>query len=368
MSIYIITIAILLLFSHIEISGTDSITRYAMLVVTFIILVAQIGLRWEMGTDWTPYRDHFEQEHSWESVLLNVIIGFELGYGLFVWLIHSISDNYTVFLLIHTLIFYTLIFKANNRLSKYPILTLLLFYAVMMGLTGSNRQLLALAICLYSLKHAINKNLAPFLVCIFFATLFHTSALLFSIYYLLNRDLKKQTIFALLAFSIMIGFSSIPSSVFNSIAGIFGETISHKAEYYTDGSSLGGVELSALGLVRRLLVLFVGLYLYQPIAQRAPTFKIFFNGYLAGLVLYFLFAHSLLIVVNRGSLYFSVMEAFILASIPSALKGSSNKRIALSALLLYCIIAFYQSISAYPDLFIPYQGIFINTDYHRNLY
>lgn len=368
MSIYVITIAILLLFSYIEISGTGSTTKCVMLVITFLLLVAQIGLRWEMGTDWTPYRDHFEQEHTWESVLLNVIIGFELGYGLFVWLIHSISDNYAVFLLIHALIFYTLIFKANNRLSNYPILTLLLFYAVMMGLTGSNRQLLALAICLYSLKYAINKKLTPFLLCIFVATLFHTSALLFSIYYLLNRDLKKQTTFALLAISIVIGFSSIPSSIFNSIAGIFGETISHKAEYYLDGSNLGGVDLSALGLIRRLLVFFVGLYLYQPIIKRAPTFRIFFNGYLAGLILYFLFAHSLLIVVNRGSLYFSVMEAFILASMPLALKDGSSKRIALGALLLYSIVAFYQSISAYPDLFIPYQGIFINTDYHRNLY
>jgi hypothetical protein len=368
MSIYIITIAILLLLSFIEISSTDSTTRYAMLVIIFFMLVTQIGLRWEMGTDWTPYREHFEQEHNWESVLLNVIVGFELGYGLFVWLVHSISDNYTIFLLIHALIFFTLIFKANNRLSNYPVLALLLFYAVMMGLTGSNRQLLALAICLYSLKYAISKNLMPFLFCIFIAALFHTSAILFSVYYLLNRDLGRRMTFLLLALSIAIGFSSIPSSVFNSIAGVFGETFSQKAEYYLDGSNLAGVDLSAIGLLRRMLVLFVGLYLYKPIIQRAPTFRIFFNGYLVGLLLYFMFAHSLLIVVNRGSLYFNVMEAFILASIPIALKGDSSRIIALCALFLYSIIAFYQSIGAYPDLFIPYQGIFINTDYHRNLY
>jgi hypothetical protein len=368
MGIYIITMAILLLFSHIEISGADATTRSAMLVIVFVLFVGQIGLRWEMGTDWIPYHEHFEQDHTWESILLNVVIGFELGYGLFVWLIHSASENYTVFLLIHALIFYTLILKANNRLSKYPILTLLLFYALMMGLTGSNRQLLAIAVCLYSLKYAINRNLAAFLLCIVVATLFHTSALLFSIYYLLNRDLKRRTTFLLLGLSIVIGFSSIPAFVFNSIAGIFGDTFSHKAEYYIEGSSLGGASLSVLGLVRRILVLFVALYFYKPITQRVPTFRIVFNGYLAGLILYFLFAHSLLIVVNRGSLYFSVMEAFILGSIPVALKGDSTRKIALGALFIFSIVAFYQSISAYPDLFIPYQGIFINSDYHRNLY
>ncbi|QHE94451.1 hypothetical protein PI93_023550 [Pandoraea fibrosis] len=337
-------------------------------MVTFLILVAQIGLRWEMGTDWTPYRNHFEQEHSWESVLLNVTIGFELGYGLFVWLINTISKDYTVFLLIHALIFYALIFKASNQLSKYPILTLLLFYAATIGLTGSNRQLLALAICLYSLKYVVNKKLTPFLFCVSVATLFHTSALLFSIYYLLNRDLKNRTIFLLLTLSVFIGLSSIPAIAFDSIAGFLGGTISQKAEYYIKGSSIAGADLSVLGLLRRILVLIIGLYMYQPTVRRVPTFRIFFNGYLVGLILYFLFSHSLLILVNRGSLYFSVMEAFILASIIVTLKDNLTKIIALGLLIAYTIVVFNQSISAYPDLFIPYQGIFINTEYHRNLY
>jgi hypothetical protein len=339
-----------------------------MLFIVFLMLVVQIGLRWEMGTDWTPYRNHFEQEHTWESVLLNVLIGFEIGYGLFAWLIYSISENYTVFLFLHALIFYMLIFKANNRLSNYPILTLLLFYSVMMGLTGSNRQLLALGICLYSLTCVIDKKLIQFLICIFIATLFHTSALLFSIYYIINRDFEKKTIFILLAVSIFIGFTSIPSYVFNSIAGIFGESFSYKAEYYLDESNLGGVDLSLLGLIRRIFILFVGIYMYRKVIKSVPAFRIYFNGYLVGLILYFMFANSLLIVVNRGSLYFSVMEAFILASVPVMLKDNLSRKIALGALLLYSVVAFYQSISAYPDLFIPYQGIFINSDYQRKLY
>lgn len=339
-----------------------------MLVITFLILVAQIGLRWETGTDWTPYREHFEQEHTRESVLFNVIIGFDLGYGLLVWLIHSISSNYTIFLLIHAIIFYILIFLASNRLSHYPILTALLFYALMMGLVGSNRQLLALAICLYSLKYVINKNLTLFLFCILVAMFFHTSAAIFSIYYLLNRDLRKLTIFSLLALSIIVGFSSIPSSAFNGIASIFGETLTQKAEFYIDGSNMEGIDLSLLGLIRRILVLSIGLYFYQPIIQRAPAFRIFFNGYFVGLLLYFMFAHSLLIVVNRGSVYFSVMEAFLLGSIPLILRDNISKQFSLCALFLYAIIAFYQSIAQYPDLFIPYEGIFINTDYSRDLY
>jgi hypothetical protein len=368
MIIYVITIAILLLFSYIEISGIGSTKNRAMLFIVFLILVAQIGLRWETGTDWTPYRNHFEQDHTWDSVFLNVIIGFELGYGIFVWLIHSISNNYTVFLLIHALIFFIFIFKASNRLSFYPMLTLLLFYAVMMGYTGSNRQLLALAICLYSLTYAINKKFMPFLFCVFFATLFHTSALLFSIYYLLNRDLKKQTIFALLAISIIIGFSSVPSSIFTSIAGILGETFSYKADFYLNDLNRGPDELSAFGLIRRIMVVFIGLYLYKPIIMRTPVFRVFFNGYLVGLALYFLFANSLLILVSRGSLYFSVMEVFILASVPVAMKDDLRKKIALGALLLYSGVAFYQSINTYSDLFIPYKSIFINSDYERNLY
>jgi hypothetical protein len=368
MSIYVTTIIILLIFSYIEISGIGSTKKRAMLFVVFLILVAQIGLRWETGTDWTPYRDHFEQEHTWETVLLNVLVGFELGYGIFVWIVHSLSENYTTFLLIHAIIFYILIFKSTNQLSIYPMLALLLFYAVMMGFTGSNRQLLALAICLYSLKYVINEKLMPFLLCVFVAMLFHTSALFFAIYYFLNRDLKKQTIFALLAVSIALGFSSFPSSAFESMAGIFGETLRFKADFYLDDSNRGPDDLTAFGLGRRIMVIFIGLFLYKPIIKRVPTFRIFVNGYLVGLVLYFMFAQSLLVLVSRGSLYFSVMEVFILASAPVVLKGVLSKRIALGALFLYSIIAFYASIGTYPDLFVPYKGIFMNSDYQRVLY
>ena len=351
-----------------EISGIGSTAKRAMLLIAFFIFVTQVGLRWETATDWTSYRNHFEQEHTWASVLLNVAIGFELGYGILVWFVHGISENYTVFLLIHALIFYILIVKTSNQLGYYPVLTLMLFYAIMIGFTGSNRQLLALAICLSSLKYAINKQLTQFLLCIFLAALFHTSALLFSIYYLLNRDLKRRTIFILITISILVGFSSVPSSAFNSIAGIFGETFKFKAEFYLDDSNHGPVDLSAFGLIRRIVVLFIGLCLYRPIIKRAPTFRVFFNGYLVGLIFYFMFANSLLILVSRGSLYFSVMEAFILASVPVALKDDLSKKIALGALFLYSIVAFYQSINTYPDLFIPYKGIFINNDYDRTLY
>jgi hypothetical protein len=368
MSIYALTIAILLLFSYVEISGIGPTKNRAMLFIIFLILVAQIGLRWETGTDWTPYRTHFEQEHTWDSVFLNVFIGYELGYGIFVWLIHSISDNYTVFLLIHAIIFYILIFKASNRLSNYPILAMLLFYAVMIGFTGSNRQLMAVAICLYSLIFASNKKLMLFLLCVFIAALFHTSALIFSIYYLLNRDLKKQTIFTLITISMVMGFSSIPSSVFTIIAGFFGETFSYKADFYLDVSNRGPDELSVFGLIRRVIVLFIGLYFYNSIIKRAPIFRVLFNGYLMGLILYFMFANSLLILVSRGSLYFGVMEAFILASVPVAMKDDLSRKITLVALFLYSITAFYQSISTYADLFIPYKSIFINTHYERTLY
>lgn len=356
------------MFSYVEISGIGSTAKRAMLLIACFIFVTQVGLRWETATDWTSYRNHFDNEHTWESVLLNAAIGFELGYGLFVWFSHAISENYTVFLLIHASVFYILIVKAVNRLSHYRILTLMLFYAIMIGYTGSNRQLLAIAICLSSLTYAINKQLTLFLLCIFFAALFHTSALLFSAYYLLNRDFKWHTILILIAFSIFIGFSSVPSSLFSGVAGIFGEIFRFKAEFYLDDSNHGPDELSVFGLIRRILVFVIGLCLYRPIVRRAPNFRVFFNGYLVGLIFYFMFANALPVLVSRGSLYFSVMEAFILASVPVALKNDLNKKMALGALFLYSVVAFYQSINTYPDLFIPYKGVFINNDYERNLY
>ena len=85
-------------------------------------------------------------------------------------------------------------------------------------------------------------------------------------------------------------------------------------------------------------------------------------------VFYFFFSSTLLVMVSRGSLYFYIMEPLLLSSIIYILKNKIDKLLYILSIMILGIILMYQSISVYPDLFVPYKGIFINTLFKRTMH
>lgn len=367
MSIYIVTLVVLLVFSFIELRTSPTPIQYkSMLVVVYVLFVFQAGLRWETGTDWEPYLMHFEEVNNISDVYYS-ITGFERGYGLLVFLVKSIWNDYTVFLLVHAFLYYALVISAFKKISPYLFISLLVFYAVNLGVLGSNRQLIALGICLYALRYVIDKNAIKFFLLVALAFLFHTSAVLFVVYYFLNRDIKQFWIFAILIVSFVLGKTSIPFLVFSFVGNNIGGMGASKAFYYISNSQeeLATKSLSILGLLKRFLFLGIFVYNYNYLTSKLAYYKLIFNGYFVGLIIYFLFSSSILVLVNRGSLYFTAMEAVLLASQFLLIKNKHYKEILLVLLFIVSIFLLFQSIAGYPDLFIPYKGIFINSDFQR---
>lgn len=371
MEIYIVTLLLLLLFSFLELRCelTKSQKRI-MSFILFAILVFQVGLRWKTGTDWQIYLDNFENTDDYNGVILNVVIGFEIGYGTFVFLVRKMTESYSVFLAIHALIYYLLIFSASKKLSPFPYVALLVFYVSTLGVLGSNRQLLAVAICLYALQYVLDKKPYKFFFLIAIAFLFHSTAILFCIMYLLNRRIKENIVILVLILAFIIGKTSIPLHVFSILGSSIGGAGESKVSAYTDGANAALSEhaLSLVGLIRRLIYLFLFLYTSRLLEKKLKYFNLIFNGYLFGLVFYFLFSSSLIIMVNRGSLYFNVLECFLISSQFIILKDKLERCYVLILLFVFCIFLFYQSISAYDDLFIPYKGILINQDFDREMH
>ena len=86
-------------------------------------------------------------------------------------------------------------------------------------------------------------------------------------------------------------------------------------------------------------------------------YNLMMNGYVVGLTFYFLFMNSFLILVSRGSLYFTIMEPFLLAAQMLAIEGRRKQICVLLLMLIYSVLMFYKSIESYPELFIPYKWI-----------
>lgn len=333
-----------------------------------LLMIYQMGFRWEMGTDWQVYYNNFIESSNIDQALLNSALGFEPGYGILAVLSHKISDDYTIFLVINSIIFYTLSFNAIQRLSPYPAVSLMLFYGLTIGILGSNRQLIALSICLFSIRYIIIGDSKKFWISIALAMTFHLSAIVFSVYYFLDREIRLSRLLPLLIFGILIGSTSIPTIAFESIGGIFGGIIAYKAKYYTDNSNLVIDQLSAVGTVRRILIFLILLQIKWRLSEREQIFRILFNGYCVGIFIYFLFGRELLILANRGSIYFNIMEAFLLVYSLRLVRTRLERYIVFLILIIYSLLMFFQGIAGYPDLFVPFQSIHINTGYQRYLY
>jgi len=367
MLIYILTILILFVFTFID--ENNKVTQRSghwMQWVSFLLLVLQVGLRWETGTDWDPYLNHFENTTDLTSIYLSE---FEFGYSLFVWLVNFITHDYSIFLLVHAVIYYFLIFKSFKSYSPYFYMTLILYYTLSMGMMGSNRQLIALAICIYSLRFVIEKKTILFLLFVFIASFFHTTAFLFVVFCFLNKEIKPIILFIILGCTLIIGKTQLPVIIFSLFGEFLGGNFVDKSIHYTgDTKDFLDAQLSIIGLIKRLTFFCFFYYNRKFLAEKLAYYTVMLNGYMIGIAFYFLFADSLLVMVSRGSLYFNMMEPLLISSQLCLIKGKENKIFVSIILLLFSIIFLYQSIAAYPELFDPYKGLFINSDFQRIMY
>jgi hypothetical protein len=369
--VYIFTLFVIYVFGFIELTENVSFRQRNWLeMVIYITIVIQVGLRWETGTDWEPYLNNFQNVDSYDSVLLYALNGFEIGYGTFVFLIKKVFDSYSFFLLLNALIFYWGIFRMAKKYSPYFFITLLFFYATNLGMVGSNRQLLAIIICLWSLEYVFYRKPLKFFATVGFAFLFHTTALLFGIYYFLNRNFKTVTVVSVLIISIIIGLTSWPIFLFTEISGSLGDIAASKTAFYLEGGKdvWSSQSLSVLGLIKRLLLLAIFTYNYPFLTTRLNYYKVLYNGYIFGMVIYFIFANSLLILVNRGSLYFNLMESLLISCQFLVFYKNWDRKFVFLILLLISTVFLFQSISAYPELFDPYKGLFYNVDLKREMF
>jgi hypothetical protein len=126
--------------------------------------------------------------------------------------------------------------------------------------------------------------------------------------------------------------------------------------------------LGIVGLIKRLLFIALFTYNYSFLTNKLTYYKVLYNGYVFGTVMYFLFSGSLLILVSRGSLYFNIMESLLISCQFLVLYKRLDREYVFFILLFISIVFLYQSIALYPDLFNPYKSLFYNIDFSREMH
>lgn len=364
MEIYLIFCFLLFLFSIYEnFHLLNYRVRNILLFLSFSGSVLLIGGRWETGTDWEMYYYVFTFNKNISD--FTSLFSTEIGYALFNWVIRIFTNNYSIFIFIHAIVFYSFLLKSFNRLTKYPQTAFFFYFCSNLGIVGANRQLIALVILLNGIAFLVEKKKKSYVSSIILAFSFHSTAIFGGLYYFLNKYIAKKWILISLIVALFLGLSPLPLKLFSSV-GVLSSHFSEKTDAYLGSTGRDNeYGLTVIGVFKRLFFFAFFMLIRDHVLKFSKSYNIMFNGYWLGLIIYLLFSSSLNVMVSRGSLYFNVMEALLLSSFLVLLKNPINKLIYIIILLVISILLMYQSIGEYPDLFDPYKGIWYNYDFIR---
>jgi len=345
--------------------------RISLLVAAYIVIVLFAGLRWETANDWVPYYEYYQsltniQDHS-ES--------FEVGYRIVSLISKDIGLPYSAFLLLYSTVYLgiiTISFKERN--CRYAVWLMLLFYSsFLLGWMGTARQVMANAICLFAVRYLLSKKLRPFVLCVCVASLFHISGLCYLLAWPISTlSIKRLHLwiitFILLIFSLLNGGSLIMRTVGNLLHIPFLDKRVLVYEAISTGDlGTASTDIGFLMYLKRLLFLIFFLAFMHKLSS--PAEKIYLNLYLFSLILFVMFAGVIPMIPLRAGLYFSIFELFLLVSLIDRFKKLWARQIYCSILIMLSFGRLYSALYLYhPELYIPYKGVFINTDIIRALY
>ncbi len=325
-----------------------------------------IGLRWETGTDWTPYKELFDSiELDW-TFLLNVY-HFDVGYVLFNALVRMFSDSYTVFLLINSFVTIYVLYRLIRKLSPHPNLSWYLFFSAFMiaQFMGSNRRMMAMVFLLWGFYYLFDRQKLKYLLMVGLAFLFHRSAVIALVLLFIPREMfSRWSVVVMLFAAFIVGAAQLPAKgmelLGNSLSGFLNIPLVDKMVYYSETSDQHMVKTGVAAVIQIILAvgkrsLFLLFYFYIIGRNKIdPLTGWLFNIYIIGFVGYLFFMGSFFYMLTA---FFAIVEVLLVGRMFSYAKERVKIGV-LFFMLFYGLFQTMSSLSAYPDLYMPYQSIF----------
>ena len=355
MDFYYSIFCILALFSTVELFGLNRKVQFLLFGFIIIGFFLLSFLRWEIGTDWDAYYGFFENLSDINDS------DFEWGYSVLSYLVKVVFGNFSILLFFCGLIIYFLLSKTVYKLSVYPITSLFFLWSINFGFAFFVRQTISVAILLYSLQYITNRKFPPFLICIFVATLFHRSSIIFIFAWWVYK-INIKTIWIIVFVSLSVLLTPVVKTLMESSMSMFGNVIESKLDSYIGGGAdeTFGMEISISeiiikGALSKGLLLVVLLFYRNEISKEYKNFNGLLNIYWFGIVLYFSMIGISLAMV-RFSYYYDMIQIIIFPVIFKYI-GKRFKLMVIVLFSLYLASRLYSTINAYYDLYIPFKTI-----------
>ena len=235
---YFSILGVLILGVTIEQINQNKRIRENYFLFSLLLLILFFGFRGYIGYDWYSYKPNFDNLSFFP---LNELIknrDFEIGFQLYTSFIKLIFNNYFVYNFINVLIDFIILFIVIKRYSKYPLLSLLLFF----GIYGTAleidliRNAKSIMLFLLSIEYIEKREPFKFFALNILGILFHFSSILYlPMYFILKIKWNKNfilllfilgNIYYLLNLRLMINFLKdlhliYPGILGNKLSGYF---------------------------------------------------------------------------------------------------------------------------------------------------
>lgn len=277
----------------------------------------------------------------------------EKGYMLANYLISFLTGNRYIFILIFTLLIYFVMFLSfKDYMSNYPI-AILLFLALMFFFTFTYlRQVMAAAICWYSIRYVYDRSFLKFVVLVLIAASMHNSAFIFLVLYFIPIvKFDPRLVVVVMTLLLLLGLSPLPGVLFSSFGGLMG-TENRVDQYTGDYDSMaGGFRLDYI--IEAIFFLFIILTNYNTLPVNKRTIVLQNTAVLfCGILLFFVRSSS----GGRLSWYFMIGVIATITSI-LAYKRMIRWRFFMK---IVCFILFFRIVFYWGILLSPYKTFFTN--------
>lgn len=215
--------------------------------IPMLPLIIISGIRYGVGQDYFyTYVPIFNKVVSGE---IENVWG-EIGYTYLNKFVALFTSDYAWIFVLTSIIFIYFVFKAiykesdNIPFSIFLLVTMGYYFCFMNGI----RQMLAASILMYSIPFVKQRNFKKFIICIIFATLFHTSSLLFVPVYFLTSE-KISNGFMLISTIIIFATSNLIASLLLKIVSLTKYAWYLNSEYIAERSGFIMILINVMILI-----------------------------------------------------------------------------------------------------------------------
>ena len=351
---YVMIFALCVFFYIIHVNTKNILLKKCIEYITLIILALLSGTRYRLGGwDYEIYESIFNLAPKLSDFTINTTNNFstEIGYIFLNSVVKSFGFNFYGFTLIHSILFYILLYKA---LKKYKLdfsyfIIVFLYKCCIFNTFVSMRQSLVLVIFLNAIYYLINNNVKRYLTYVIPCVLLHISSIiLIPLLFVKNIDFsKKGLIIYACVFFLCLLLNLTGVYVFNPtnlILSLFSGNLKilNKTDVYL--SSVEG-SINILSSIETFGLLFLLILFYNKIYKSATNErKIIINLYLLTVPIVSLLRNFEIMIRFRD--YFSIFFPFVIYYISQAFDKKS-KLIYNILIFILCFCGFYRYIYTY---------------------